>query len=123
VPERDNPAKQQPGSSNKAPLALPARLDINAPVKQPDRPKTIAVALKKEGDETPVVVASGRGSLAEAILEVAFAAGVKVREDADLAELLVAADVDLPIPPSAFEAVAEIMTYLYRANAAATPAP
>jgi flagellar biosynthesis protein len=118
VPQKDNPAKQPPGRRNAPPLALPVRLDLNAPAKQEDRPKTIAVALKKDGSAAPVVVASGRGSFAEAILEIAFAAGVTVRADADLAELLVAVEVDLPIPPSAFEAVAEIMTYLYRANAA-----
>jgi flagellar biosynthesis protein len=83
-----------------------------------DQPRSIAVALKAEGGETPVVVASGRGSLAEAILEIAFAAGIKVRQDADLAGMLAAVEVDLPIPPACFEAVAEIMSYLYRANAA-----
>ena len=61
-------------------------------------------------------VAGGRGSVAEQILQIAFAQGVKVREDADLAELLSAIDIDSEIPIEAFAAVAEILTYVYRAN-------
>ncbi|MEO5375554.1 MAG: EscU/YscU/HrcU family type III secretion system export apparatus switch protein [Alphaproteobacteria bacterium] len=78
----------------------------------------MAVALKYEHgvSNAPQVVASGRGAVAERILELAFASGVKVREDADLAQLLVAVDVDSEIPMEAFAAVAEILAYLYRAN-------
>jgi flagellar biosynthesis protein len=39
-----------------------------------------------------------------------------VREDADLAELLVAVDVESEIPLEALAAVAEILSYVYRAN-------
>ncbi len=78
----------------------------------------VAVALDYEldGERAPVVVASGYGAVAEQILQIAFAKGVKVREDPDLAELLVAVDVDSEIPVEAFAAVAEILVYLYRAN-------
>lgn len=48
-------------------------------------PKTIAVALEEQaGQAAPKVVATGRGFVAEQILSIAFANGVKVREDADL---------------------------------------
>ena len=40
-----------------------------------------------------------------------------MREDADLAEVLTAIDVDSEIPIEAFAAVAEILSYVYRANA------
>ncbi len=78
----------------------------------------IAVALHydRRDDKVPRVVATGRGALAERILELAFAHGVKVREDADLAEILAAVDVGKQIPLAAFAAVAEILFYLYRAN-------
>jgi flagellar biosynthesis protein len=42
---------------------------------------------------------------------------VKVREDADLVEVLSKLEVDSPIPVEAFAAVAEILTYVYQANA------
>ncbi len=64
----------------------------------------------------PKVIAAGRGSVAEQILALAFANGIKVREDADLAELLSAVDIDSEIPLEAFTAVAEILSYVYRAN-------
>jgi flagellar biosynthesis protein len=80
--------------------------------------RQVAVALKHERDETrpPRVVATGRGALAERILELAFSTGVKVREDADLAEILAALESDSEIPVAAFAAVAEILSYVYRAN-------
>jgi flagellar biosynthesis protein len=85
-----------------------------------DRPKReAAVALSyrpEQGDEAPRVVASGKGELARQILDLAFAAGVKVREDADLVEILAAVDLDSPVPLEALMAVAEILTYVYRAN-------
>ena len=81
-----------------------------------DSPRAIAVALEEQGDAAPTVVASGRGLVAEKILELAFANDVKVREDADLAQILAAVDVDSPIPIDAFSAVAEVLAYLYRVN-------
>ena len=84
-------------------------------------PKTedaIAVALHQvsEADRAPKVVASGRGIIAEQILEVAFSMGIKVREDADLAQVLSAVNEESEIPVEAFAAVAEILVYLYQAN-------
>lgn len=82
--------------------------------------RAVAIALSYDGktEAPPRVVATGRGCVAERILEIAFASGVKVRQDADLAELLSAVDVDSLIPLEAFTAVAEILAYVYRANSA-----
>lgn len=87
----------------------------NAP--QPD----LAIALKYEAgqDVAPRIVASARKKLAEKLLEIAFAHGVKVRKDADLAELLSAFEVGESIPVEAYMAVAEILAYVYAANAEA----
>lgn len=89
------------------------------------RPKpAIAVALdykNKQGvadaRSAPRVTASGKGAVAEQILQIAFAKGIPVREDPDLAEILSAVDVDSEIPVDALSAVAEILSYLYRTNA------
>ncbi|MBW7852460.1 MAG: EscU/YscU/HrcU family type III secretion system export apparatus switch protein [Rhodospirillales bacterium] len=80
--------------------------------------RLLAVALSYDPDvaEAPRVVASGRGELAERIVAVAEANGVAVREDADLAQVLCAVDVDSVIPIEAFAAVAEILAYVYRVN-------
>ena len=81
--------------------------------------RTVAAAVQYDGDErsVPKVTAAGYGFVAEKILETAFAAGVKVRRDADLAEMLAAVDINAEIPPEAFAAVAEILSYIYRLNA------
>jgi len=88
--------------------------------------RQIAVALSyrpRSADDAPKVVASGRGKTAEQILELAFAQGIKVREDPDLAEILAAVDIDSVIPLSAFVAVAEILGYVYRTNNQPIPEP
>ena len=85
-------------------------------------PKTVAVALEVQDGRTPAkITASGRGLLAEQILQVAFANGVKVREDADLVQILSAVGVDSNIPTEAFAAVAEVLSYVYRANGQVPP--
>lgn len=81
----------------------------------------MALAHDLADQRPPKVVAGGRGRIAEQILEIAFAHGVKVREDADLAQLLSSIDVDSEIPPEAFAAVAEILIYVYQANNALQP--
>jgi flagellar biosynthesis protein len=94
--------------------------------KQPDNgdpeadraPVAVALSYEPGRDNAPRVVASGSGALAEQILAIAFANGVKVREDADLAEILAAIEVDFEIPVEVFAAVAEILVYVYRANGA-----
>ncbi len=92
-----------------------------------DKP-AIAVALNYKDQQgvadpqrAPRVTASGKGAVAEQILEIAFARGIPVREDPDLAEILATVDVDSEIPVDALSAVAEILSYLYRANAKPTP--
>ncbi|MEQ5775150.1 MULTISPECIES: EscU/YscU/HrcU family type III secretion system export apparatus switch protein [unclassified Thalassospira] len=78
----------------------------------------VAVALRylQGRDNAPVLTAKGQGSVAEQIMQVAFDRGIKVRKDSDLAEILMAVDVDSEIPLEAFAAVAEILNYIYRIN-------
>lgn len=66
----------------------------------------------------PHITATGRGAVAEQIIAIAHAHGVRVREDADLAEVLAALDIDSPIPLEALSTVAGILTYVYRARSA-----
>lgn len=81
-------------------------------------PTPLAVALRHDPTEHkyPRVTATGRGAIAEQILAIAFANGVKVRSDSDLATVLAALDLDSPIPPAVLATVTEILTYVYRAN-------
>jgi len=88
----------------------------HTPSRRPQRPVAVALTFEPDQEGLPRVTASGRGAVAEQILELAFANGVKVREDADLAQILAAVEVDSEIPVEAIVAVAEILAHVYRAN-------
>jgi flagellar biosynthesis protein len=90
---------------------------------KPRRPVAVALSYELGAPGLPKVVATGRGHVAEQILELAFANGVKVREDADLVEILAALDLDSEIPVEAIVAVAEILSHIYRANGTLPPKP
>jgi len=87
-------------------------------------PEKVAVALSyqpTDEDQAPVVSASGRGYLAERIIEMAEESGVPVQSDSDLVELLAATEVGEEIPVEAFIAVAEILRYVYELNGKKPP--
>jgi len=88
-----------------------------------DNSSKVAVAVKdnREGHKTPIITAAARGVLAEKIMQIAFENDIKVREDADLAEILAQMELDNPVPTEALMAVAEILSYVYRANGEPDP--
>lgn len=74
-----------------------------------------AVALRyAEGDAAPVVVAKGRGVLADEIIRRAREAGVFVHESRELVALLMQVDLDQRIPPSLYIAIAELLAWVYQ---------
>jgi flagellar biosynthesis protein len=79
-----------------------------------------AAALRYEGAGAPKVVASGRGLIAERILETAREAGVPIRSDAALAEALAALEVGTDVPEELWRAVAETLAWAYRLDLRAT---
>jgi flagellar biosynthesis protein len=88
--------------------------------RRPKAPIAIALDYKKDGrgdgKAGPRVAATGKGAVAEQILQIAFERGIPVREDPDLAQILSTLEVDSVIPVDALAAVAEILSYLYRLN-------
>ncbi|HEY8963450.1 MAG TPA: EscU/YscU/HrcU family type III secretion system export apparatus switch protein [Alphaproteobacteria bacterium] len=87
----------------------------------PKRMTAVALVDRSDKGLVPEVAAAGRGAVAEKILEIAFANGIKVREDANLAELLAEFELDSPIPTEALMAVGEILAYVYQANGEPNP--
>lgn len=81
------------------------------------RPLAAALRYRPGEDSAPKVVALGRGETAERIIALAALNGVPVREDPDLMAMLQAIEIGDAIPVEAFAAVAEILVYLFRANA------
>lgn len=105
-------------------MADTPNIDIREDAPRPEHAKpaiTKAVAIEYERgkEEAPKVTASGSGSIAEQIMQIAFDRGIKVRQDAELVEILSLIEVDSPIPLEAFAAVAEILAHVYAANATA----
>ncbi len=88
--------------------------DNNYEEKKQDKPK-IAVALSyNPGDEAPTVIATGKGSLAERIIETAEDSQVPVYEDEKLAGTLSKLELGDAIPPELYGVVAEILVFVDR---------
>ncbi len=72
-----------------------------------------AVALAYDPqDDAPTVIASGRGALAERIIEKAQEAAVPVHRDDKLADTLSRLEIGDMIPPELYEVVAEILVFV-----------
>lgn len=75
----------------------------------------MAAALSyKQGFYAPVVVAKGKGIMAEAIIACAQEAGVYVHESPELVTLLMQVDLDEHIPAELYRAVAELLVWIYK---------
>lgn len=78
-----------------------------------DEERRAAALSYKQGYYAPVVVARGKGVVAEAIIACAREAGVYVHESPELVKLLMQVDCDQFIPPELYRAVAEVLVWLY----------
>ncbi len=79
-------------------------------------PTRLAVALKYNNEQmaAPLVVAMGAGAIAHRIKEIAAEHQVPIIEDKPLARALYkTAKIDQPIPENLFQAVAQILAYVY----------
>ena len=81
------------------------------------RQAAVALEYTPGADAVPRVSAQGRGILADRIIEEAKRAGVPIRKDRNLVELLMQFDVDQHIPSDLYQAVAELLVFLYRLDA------
>ncbi|MEW6379307.1 MAG: flagellar biosynthesis protein FlhB [bacterium] len=98
-----------------------ARQRMMAHVPQADvvitNPQHLAVALRYDarGMAAPTVIAKGAGFVAEKIKEIAREHGIPLVENKPLAQLLYkTVDIGKAIPPHLYQAVAEILAYVYR---------
>ncbi len=72
-----------------------------------------AIALEYDPSEVaPKIVATGRGKVAEKIIEAAQEAEVPVHQDDKLADTLSKLDIGDFIPPELYEVVAEILVFV-----------
>jgi flagellar biosynthesis protein len=84
--------------------------------KDKDLEKAVALRYDKSRASAPQVVAGGSGSVAEKIVEIAREAGVYIMEDPDLVEILAHVPVGDEIPDELYQAVAEVLAFVYKVN-------
>ncbi len=81
--------------------------------KDNDEKAKIAVALEyTPGEQAPKILATGRGYVAESIIEKAGEAEVPVYEDSKLANTLSKLEIGEMIPPELYTVVAEILVFV-----------
>lgn len=82
--------------------------------------KAVALRYAPGQQATPVVVAKGRGHVANAIVDRAKEHGVALQEDPSLVEVLSKLDLKQEIPAELYQLVAEILSFVYRTDARAS---
>ncbi|MGD9009592.1 MAG: EscU/YscU/HrcU family type III secretion system export apparatus switch protein [Desulfobacteraceae bacterium] len=84
---------------------------------KPDKSKkAAALRYDQARDAAPRVVAKGRGKLAEKIVAVAQSNQIPLVQDENLMQMLDLLELDTQIPPELYQAVAEILAFVYRLN-------
>ena len=78
--------------------------------------RAVALLYDKTRTPAPQVVASGKGKIAEKIIATARQSGVYIKEDPDLLELLAKVPTGDIIPIELYQAVAQILAFVYRVN-------
>jgi flagellar biosynthesis protein len=81
------------------------------------RKQAVALKYDKLKDAAPTVTAKGQGTVAENIIALALEHGVPVKDDPDLVEVLASLDISQEIPAEIYVAVAELLAFVYGANA------
>lgn len=82
---------------------------------RPEQHRALALTYGKHS-HTPQVVAKGYGDLARQIVAQAQAVGVPVHSSPELVGLLMQVDLDERVPPVLYQAVAELLVWLSRAD-------
>lgn len=78
--------------------------------------KAVAIVYDEKETAAPRVVASGKGVVAEKIIATAREAGVHIKEDANLVEILAKIPIGNEIPVELYQTVAEVLAFVYQVN-------
>ncbi|MFA5098407.1 MAG: EscU/YscU/HrcU family type III secretion system export apparatus switch protein [Candidatus Margulisiibacteriota bacterium] len=81
-----------------------------------DNKKKTAIAIRYEMDKdsAPLIVASGKGVVADEILRIAEENKIPLHENAGLASMLSKLQIDMPVPPELYVLVAEVLFFVYQ---------
>lgn len=79
-------------------------------------PRRTAVAIRYdvEKDRAPLILAAGRGTIADEIVRIAQDNEIPLYEDTGLADLLAKLEIDAEIPPELYVLVAEVLFFVFQ---------
>jgi len=84
--------------------------------KEERKPLKVAAAIKYDPEKNvaPIILAKGKGSIAEEIIRIAEENDVPLYQDAALAKLLGTLELETEIPPEMYSVVAEVLAFVYK---------
>lgn len=85
-----------------------------SPPKKETVKTAIALQYDPNSDGAPRVVATGKGEIADKILQIAQQNQVPIKQDPILAQALSMVDLDAEIPSELYAVVAEVLGWVYR---------
>jgi flagellar biosynthesis protein len=86
-------------------------------MKKKEQTKQAAALTYEAGkDRAPRLAAKGSGIIAEKIIELAVKHGIPIRNDPALVQILSKLDIDEAIPAELYQAVAEVLAFVYQMN-------
>ena len=80
------------------------------------RIEAVALSYQQHAHDAPMVIAKGKGKIAEAIIEKAKQNHVPIQEDPSLVQLLAELNLNQTIPEELYKAVAEIFAFIYQTD-------
>ena len=75
--------------------------------------QAIAIKYDKDSKKAPMIIASGKGKVAEKILNLAEENEIPMVQDKKLSKLLSSIKIKTEIPPKLFKLVAEILAFIF----------
>ncbi|MBI5700668.1 EscU/YscU/HrcU family type III secretion system export apparatus switch protein [Candidatus Saganbacteria bacterium] len=88
-------------------MAEPEKIEV-------PRKTAIAIRYDVEKDKAPLILASGRGPIADEILRIADENKIPLYADPELAKLLGKLELDTEIPPELYVLVAEVLFFVFQ---------
>ena len=76
-------------------------------------PKAVALGFELGQDDVPMILASGKGRVAQEILKIAEEKGITIVNDPAVARALTAVAPGQEIPVPLYRAVAEVLAFVY----------
>lgn len=76
--------------------------------------EAVALSYRASDDTAPRIVASGSGLTAETICRIALENKVPLYKNEGVAERLVKQELNTPIPVELYQAIAEILSFVYQ---------